>query len=78
MYNETCAPSSRFTIERCAMFEENGDVGAKVVASKELKSGTVIYELCGRLVTVWESFLKPGRNYFSVVHSTYRKNVSYG
>ena len=23
MYNETCAPSSRFTIERWAMFEED-------------------------------------------------------
>lgn len=73
MYIDACAPSSRFTIERCAMFEEDGDVGAKVMASKELKSGTVIYELCGRLVTVRDSFLKPGRNDFSVVHSTYRK-----
>lgn len=40
MYNEACAQSSRFTIERCAMFKEDGDVGAKVVASKELKCGT--------------------------------------
>ncbi|KAF0760290.1 Uncharacterized protein FWK35_00008876 [Aphis craccivora] len=73
MYIDACAPSSCFTIERCAMFEEDGDVGAKVIAAKALKSGTVINEVCGRLVTVRESFLKPGRNDFSVVHSNYSK-----
>ncbi|XP_029340894.1 histone-lysine N-methyltransferase KMT5C-like [Acyrthosiphon pisum] len=73
MYIDACAPSSRFTIERCAMFEEDGGVGAKVMAAKDLKSGTVIQELCGRLVTVRESFLKPGRNDFSVVYSNFRK-----
>ncbi|XP_050063053.1 histone-lysine N-methyltransferase KMT5C-like [Aphis gossypii] len=73
MYIDACAASSSFTIERCAMFEEDGDVGAKVMAAKHLKSGTVIRELCGRLVTVRESFLKPGRNDFSVVHSNYIK-----
>ncbi|KAE9542276.1 hypothetical protein AGLY_003403 [Aphis glycines] len=55
------------------MFEEDGDVGAKVMAAKHLKSGTVIRELCGRLVTVREPFLKPGRNDFSVVHSNFIK-----
>lgn len=75
MYIDACAPSSRFTIERCAMFEEDGDVGAKVMAAKDVKSRTVIEELCGRLVTVRESFLKPGRNDFSVVHSEYSKKV---
>lgn len=73
LYFEACAQSSRFSIERCTMFVEDGDVGAKVMASNELKSGTVISELCGRLVTVRESFLIPGKNDFSVVHSTYRK-----
>ncbi|XP_050065655.1 histone-lysine N-methyltransferase KMT5C-like [Aphis gossypii] len=73
MYIDACAPSSRFTIKRRAMFEEDGDVGAKIMAAKDLKSGTVINELCSRLVTVRESFLKPGRNYFSVVHSNYSK-----
>jgi len=56
------------------MFKEDGDISAKVVPSKDLKSGIVIAELCGRLVSVRrESFLEPGRNYFSVVHNTYRK-----
>ncbi|XP_015375511.1 PREDICTED: histone-lysine N-methyltransferase SUV420H2-like [Diuraphis noxia] len=73
MHLEACAQSSRFSIEPCAVFVEDGDDGAKAVASNDLKSGTVISELCGRLVTFRESFLKLGKNDFSVVHSTYRK-----
>jgi len=73
IYNRACSSSSRFEIQRCLMYKNDGDVGAKVVTTKPLKSGTVLSELCGRLVTVRDSFLKSGQNDFSVVHCTYRK-----
>lgn len=73
LYIKALSANSKFIFQQCNRYTGDGDVGAKVVASVRICRHEILRDLCGRLCTVNESFLKPGVNDFFVVHSTYRK-----
>lgn len=75
LYRKALSSNSKFSFVRCNRYAGDGDCGTKVVAKVKINSGEILKDLCGYMCVVDESYLKPGQNDFSVVHTTYRNQT---
>lgn len=76
LYSDALDVNSVFQFQRCHRYSNDGIVGSKVVATVRIDKGKLIPNLCGYMVKVDESYVKPGVNDFSVVYIAYRKKTS--
>ncbi|CAJ0586828.1 unnamed protein product, partial [Mesorhabditis spiculigera] len=65
---------SGFSIEKCARYSQEGNVGARLIATRAWRKGEKLSRLCGVISAMTEkeedTFLLPGVNDFSVMYST--------